>query len=122
AHEQGGAAVGAAGTGTGTGGACSGMTCWQGVAGYAHYKPFDFVGVSLRGEFFHDDGVRLGAFAGVNANIAEGTGTLHFYLADGLETRLEFRHDYANQSVFTRGSGTTRRFQDTASAEVVYSF
>ncbi len=99
---------------------CSGKTCWQGVALYAHFKPTDLIGLSLRGEIFQDDGSRL--LLGSNTTVAEGTGTLHFYLGEGLETRLEIRHDHADRPVFSTSSGSLREFQDTVSTEILYSF
>ena len=98
-----------------------GIVNWQGGAVYAHFKPFDFLGATLRAELFQDDGSRIAA-VGAKATYAEGTGTLHFYMGDGWETRFELRHDWANASIFTRSTGATRRFQDTASAELVYAF
>lgn len=98
----------------------SGLVNWQGAALYVHYKPISWYGITLRGEFMQDDGSRLAL--GANATVGEGTLTNHFYLGDGWETRLEVRHDQADRSVFTRANGTTRRFQDTIAAEVVYAF
>ncbi len=104
----------------------TGIPNWQGGALYAHYKPFDFVGLTVRGEIFNDDGSRIAAPAipavPAGTTYAEGTGTLHLYLADGWETRFEFRHDQADNPVFTRSTGLARHFQDTVSSEVVYSF
>ena len=98
----------------------TGFANWWGGALYVHYKPFDFFGLTLRGEGFQDDGSRL--LAGANTTYLEGTLTSHFYLGDGWEIRGEFRHDHADRALFTRSNGTTRRFQDTVSAEVVYAF
>lgn len=101
----------------------SGFANWQGGALYVHYKPVEWYGATLRGEFFQDDGSRLGL--GANTTYAEGTLTNHFYLGDGWETRVEFRHDqldHARAAAFTRSNGLTRKFQDTVAAEVVYSF
>lgn len=98
----------------------AGFANWWGGALYVHWKPIDFFGLTLRGEGMQDDGSRL--LSGVDATVMEGTLTSHFYLGDGWETRLEFRHDHADRALFGRSNGTLRRFQDTASAEVVYSF
>jgi len=98
---------------------CAGKTSWQGGALYVHYKPIESFGLTLRGEYFMDDGSRTGI---PNLKVGEGTLTGHFYIGDGWETRLEFRHDQANSSAFLRSNGLTRKFQDTVATEVVYSF
>ncbi len=97
----------------------NGFANWQGAALYVHYKPVDLFGLTLRGEFFDDDGSRTG-----NTDLTYGEATLtgHFYLGDGWETRLEVRHDQADRALFTKSDGTGRKFQDTVSAEVVYAF
>ncbi len=97
----------------------SGFPNWQGGALYVHYKPFDFVGLTLRGEVFQDDGSRTTL---ANLTYGEGTGTLHFYMGDGWETRVELRHDQADRGAFVRSSGATRKYQDTVSTEIVYAF
>ncbi len=96
-----------------------GLANWQGAALYAHWKPYEKFGLSLRGEFMQDDGSRLAQ--GNDTTIGEGTLTAHVYLAEGWETRFEFRHDHADRGIFTR-NGAARRFQDTLSAELVYAF
>lgn len=108
----------------GVGGA--GLINWHGGAAYVHYKPFEKVAFTVRGELFQDDGSRLGLPAAVaaNATAIEGTGTVHVYLGDGWETRFEVRHDqldHARAPAFTT-NGTPRKFQDTVSAELVYAF
>lgn len=97
-----------------------GFANWQGVAAYVHFKPWESVGFTLRGEFFQDDGSRL--LLGPSATVGEGTLTTHFYLGDGWETRVEFRHDQADRAAFLKSDGTGRKFQDTVAAEVVYAF
>lgn len=96
-----------------------GSTNWAGGALYIHYKPFDYFGFTARGEYFSDDGSRTGFTA---LDYAEGTGTFHFYMTDGWESRLEFRHDQADKAIYAKSDGSTRKFQDTISAEVVYAF
>ncbi|HSA60285.1 MAG TPA: porin [bacterium] len=98
----------------------SGFANWWGGAGYVHWKPLDSFGLTLRGELMQDDGSRL--LIGTNGTVGEGTLTAHFYLGDGWETRIEARHDQADRGIYLRSNGTTRKFQDTVSAEVVYAF
>lgn len=109
--------------GLGVAAASGGIVNWHGGALYTHYKPFDFFGLTLRAEMMQDDGSRLGL--GTDTTALEGTGTAHFYMGDGWETRLEIRHDHldhARGTAFTRANAATRKFQDTASAEIVYAF
>jgi hypothetical protein len=103
----------------GVGGA--GFVNWHGGSLVLHHTVNDWFGASLRGEFFDDDGSRNNAGV-VNTIFGEGTLTGHFYLSDGWETRLEVRHDQANNAAFIRNNGTARKFQDTASLELLYRF
>lgn len=98
-----------------------GLTDWQGGALIVHYDWNDWFGTTVRGEYFDDDsGFRI---AGVpNSELYEGTATAHFYMNDGWEARLEFRHDQSDKALFSKADGTTRKYQDTASAEVLYKF
>jgi len=95
---------------------------WWGAALIAHYDfSNEWFGLTFRGEMFDDNaGFRFGG--GTNHNLFEGTLTGHFYMNDGFEGRLEFRHDHSDRAFFTKANGTTRKFQDTFSAEVLYKF
>lgn len=108
------------------GGKTNGVADWQGVAAYVHWKPLDTFALSLRGEFFKNDvgAAILGAPTGSTASnkVGEGTLTSHWYLADGLDLRFEFRHDQGNQTSFLKGNGTSKKFQDTIASQLVYSF
>lgn len=99
----------------------NGFANWHGAAIYSHWKPLEKFGWTVRGEYFQDDGSRT-TFA--NLDLFEVTNTLHYYPADGWDLRLELRHDHADSanSIFAKSDGTTRRFQDTVSTEIVYSF
>lgn len=102
----------------------TGFAHWWGGAAYAHWRTTDLFGLTLRGEYFAEDtpgavGVRTGTAA---SKMGEVTLTSHLYLTDGLDLRFEFRHDHAANAIFAKSSGAIKTFQDTASAEVVYSF
>ncbi|MBI2982087.1 MAG: DUF3138 family protein [Deltaproteobacteria bacterium] len=101
-----------------------GIADWQGVAAYADWKATDMCGLTLRTEYFDDDVVALGAATGAAASgrVFEGTLTSHTYLAEGLDLRFEFRHDQGNNNSFLRGTGASRKFQDTLASQLVYSF
>ncbi|MBI4196510.1 MAG: porin [Deltaproteobacteria bacterium] len=109
-------------------GGTNGVADWQGVAAYADWKSGDLLGLTVRGEYLNDDtgaaGIMAGAATGATAstNLQEGTLTSHLYLADGMDLRFEYRHDHGNFGSFLRGNGTSRRFQDTLGAQLVYSF
>ncbi len=105
----------------------AGAADWQGLAGYVNWKPFDKFGLSARGEYFRDDvgfagptNIALPAVA--SKHIYEGTLTTHWYLADGLDLRFEFRHDQGNKASFLKNGGTAKKYQDTLASQLVYSF
>ncbi len=113
-----------------------GFSDWQGIAAYIHTKPFDFFGLTLRGEYFKDlaaagavSGGGVGNFGAVAPAVAatasdklfEATLTSHFYLSDGLDLRVEYRHDQGNNASFL-SSGANRKFQDTLASQLVYAF
>ncbi len=94
---------------------------WWGVALLANYDFNDLFGLTVRGEMFDDNsGFRFGG--GTNHNLYEGTITAHFYMNDGFEARLEGRHDHSDRAFFVKANGTTRKYQDTVSAELLYKF
>ncbi|QQR79360.1 MAG: porin [Deltaproteobacteria bacterium] len=99
----------------------SGVSDVQGIAAYINYKASDTCGLSLRGEYLRDD-VNFALATTPSNKIYEGTLTTHYYFADGFDLRFEFRHDQGNNASFTKGSGSTRKFQDTIGSQLVYSF
>ncbi len=105
-------------------GGTSGIADWQGVAAYAHWVPLDWFGVTVRGEYYDDDVGTLGVPTGAVAStrMIEGTLTGHFYMADGLDLRLEYRHDHGNNASFLKGDGTSNRQQNTIASQLVYAF
>ncbi|HQH70713.1 MAG TPA: outer membrane beta-barrel protein, partial [bacterium] len=111
-------------------GAGGGDAEWIGLAGYARYNILENLYVALRGEWFDDaDGARASAFnltgpGGVvvpDVEVWEITATLGYSPVKDLMTRLEFRHDNADQEVFLDGSGLSDT-QNTIAVEVIYSF
>ena len=99
----------------------NGFANWQGASLIAHYRFTDLFGLSLRGEFFDDDGSRNNAGL-TDVVFAEGTLTGQFYITDGWEARLEFRHDQSDKNAYISNSGGRKKYQDTVSAELVYRF
>jgi len=107
-----------------TGVTSGGMPDWQGFAAYADWKTADTYGFTLRTEYFDDDVGNLAPLTGAVASgkLFEGTLTSHWYLADGLDLRFEFRHDQGNNTSFLKGNGTSKKFQDTIGSQLVYAF
>ncbi len=94
---------------------------WWGIAGYVRYDITDKLYGAVRGEWMEDqDDVRfLSGFGEVE--VWEITLTLGYEVVDGLLTRVEYRHDDADQDIFADES-TFEDSQDTIAFEVIYSF
>lgn len=104
---------------------------WQGHAAYARIDINDQWSISSRFEYFEDqDHVRVVVPTGTPAGDAywEITGTLEYRPWKNTITRLEYRHDDANQPVFHDGGvldlgvGPFSDTQDTISGEVMFIF
>jgi hypothetical protein len=95
-----------------------GDAVWWGIAGYAAYDWTQKLRTAVRLEYFQDsDGVRTGF--GSRLGLVEATATLQYKVWRGLVGRLEYRHDQADERVF---SGGTSKSQDTLSVSLYYSF
>jgi hypothetical protein len=91
---------------------------WTGIAGYVKYAFNDLYAVATRYEYYNDhDGFTTGARQHLN----EFTGTFQRMVAHHLITRLEFRRDFSNCPVFTKGT-TPVMGQNTMAAGLVYAF
>ena len=77
---------------------------WYGGAAYVKWQFAKRWYLGLRGEYFNDP---QGARTGLPQFLTEGTATLDYSLTDNLHTRLEFRHDQSNRSVFSNRKGVT---------------
>ena len=94
---------------------------WHGIAGYARYQFNDWYALATRAEYFADfDGARTATGVG-DLRVWEFTLTNEFKLYKDLITRVEYRHDHADEAVFAAGSSTDNT-QDTISAEMIYPF
>ena len=94
---------------------------WDGHAGYARYDFNDKWSISVRGEIFDDeDGVRV--VAGTPAEYFEVTGTLEYRPWKNTITRLELRHDDADQNVYNDENGAFTDTQTTITGEVIFIF
>jgi hypothetical protein len=95
-----------------------GKATWWGIAGYAAYDWTEKLRTAVRLEYFGDvDGFRTGS--GSRLGLFEATATLQYKIWRGLVGRLEYRHDQADEPVF---SGGTNKSQDTISVSFYYSF
>lgn len=93
---------------------------WWGLAGYVRFDVNEQMYVAGRIEYMEDDdGLRFG---NLGLELWEVTATLGYQVTDGLETRLEFRHDDANSGTFFLDDGGTDDTQNTLALEVIYSF
>jgi hypothetical protein len=89
-----------------------------GIAGYAAYDWTEKLRTAIRLEYFDDaDGFRTGFGSGLG--LSSATVTLQYKVWRGLVGRLEYRHDEADEAVF---SGGTREGQDTVAISLYYSF
>ena len=77
----------------------------------------------LRFEVFNDQGGANRLGNGVNETMKEVTATHKFQLAKNMFTRLEYRHDWSNQGVFSlHNPGQTGSNQNTISADYYVTF
>ncbi|MBZ5630829.1 MAG: porin [Acidobacteriia bacterium] len=91
---------------------------WTGVAGYVRYAFGSGSAVATRYEYFND---HYGFTTGTPEHMQEFTGTFERIVGHHLITRLEYRHDFSNRPVFTKGTDPVLG-QDTLTAGMVYTF
>jgi hypothetical protein len=94
-------------------------TYWTGIAGYFKYALNDKYSVATRYEYYND---HYGFTTGTPGHIQEVTGTFEHPVASHILTRLEFRHDMANNPIFTKGASTPVDAQTTLTAGMVFIF
>jgi hypothetical protein len=92
---------------------------WSGFAGYIKYAPNDKWAVATRGEWFKDHN---GFTTGTAQNLGEFTLTLQRMFASKIISRLEYRRDMSDQSVFPYRTGLFKDSQNTVSVGLVYAF
>jgi len=94
-----------------------GDATWWGLAGYAAYDWTEKLRTAVRLEYFEDsDGFRTGF--GSKLGVWEATVTAQYKIWKGLVGRLEYRHDQADERVFSGGS---RKSQDTIAIALYYA-
>jgi hypothetical protein len=92
---------------------------WTGIAGYFKYALSDKYSFASRYEYYND---HYGFTTGTAGHIQEFTGTFEHPIATHILTRLEFRHDMANNPIFTKGTSTPVNEQTTLTAGMVFLF
>lgn len=91
-----------------------------GFGGYVRYNVNEAMYLAVRGEYIDDDdGLATGT---VDNKLWEITATLGYTVTEGLLTRLEYRHDNADEDIFADEGAKVDDQQDTISLEVIYSF
>lgn len=100
---------------------------WQGLALYTKYDVTDTWSLAGRWEWFDDkDNVRT-ALTSINGGVPTDidfygwTLTSQWKLYEHVLARLEYRHDKADEKVFSRDEGLSSS-QDTIAAEMIYHF
>ena len=92
---------------------------WTGIAGYFKYAISDKYAVAGRYEYYND---HYGFTTGTAGHVNEVTGTFERPIGVHFISRLEFRHDIANNPIFTKGTSTPVSSQTTATAGLIYVF
>ena len=95
---------------------------WQGIALYGRYQWLPWWATAIRWEWFNDNaGVRTANTGLRGLHLYEWTLTNEFKVYKDLIGRLEYRHDAANDRVFTRNK-SAQSYQDTVAMELIYPF
>jgi hypothetical protein len=95
---------------------------WWGAAGYVKYAPSDKTYLALRYEYYSDpQGFTMFGFGNKNGHAGEGTATWAYNWTSGLQSRFEFREDYANRPFFEKGFGFVKT-QPVVELGLIYSF
>ena len=93
---------------------------WYGLAGALHYQADSNWSFTPRLEWFKD---RDGFSTGTAQDVKEFTLTGEYKLAEGLLSRLEYRHDWSNQPFFDRGlNPASHKSQDTVALGIIGYF
>jgi len=96
-----------------------GDTDWWGVAGYAKLQPKPNWALVGRYEYVDDS---KGGFMTIGTNAQSLTFTSDHLIAGGLVMRLEYRTDFADESIFPKDDGSSKKSQTTLTVGLVYGF
>jgi hypothetical protein len=92
---------------------------WTGIAGYFKYALSNKYSIASRYEYYND---HFGFTTGTAGHVQEITGTFEHPVATHILTRLEFRHDMANNPIFIKGASTPVNNQTSLTAGLVFLF
>lgn len=92
---------------------------WQGVAVAARGQLPGSSALAGRFDFFHD---MNGFSTGVAQQLKEITATYEYKWAEGLLSRIEYRHDWSDQAFFHKGDSNLVKAQSTLTAGFVAFF
>lgn len=95
-----------------------GTARWGGIAGYLKYECTEKLSFALRSEVFRDAN---GARTGTGQTLLGNTLTAQYKFRENLWGRLEYRNDYSNEDVFSKGNGISGN-QNTIAASVLITF
>ena len=96
-----------------------GDTSWWGIAGYAKLQAAPSWALVGRYEYADDTD---GGFMTFGTKVQSVTVTSDHLVAGALRLRLEYRTDFADDAIFPKDDGSSKKSQTTLTAGVVYSF
>ncbi len=92
---------------------------WQGGAVAGNYQLTAHNSFALRGEYFDDN---QGFATGTAQAVKEVTATYQYKWAQGLESRVEVRHDWSNVAFFHKGNSEMVKGQTTVTVAFIAFF
>ena len=92
-------------------------TKWWGIAGYAKYQANPNWALVGRYEYLDDT---KGGFMTFGTKAQTVTITSDHMIAGGLRTRFEYRTDFADEAIFAKSDGSTKKSQTTLTVGLVY--
>ena len=92
---------------------------WWGIAGYAKYQVRDGWALVGRYEYLDDTD---GGFMTFGTKAQTVTVTSDHTIAGALKARLEYRTDFADEAIFAKDDGQTKKSQTTLTVGLVYVF
>ena len=91
----------------------------DGGAAYVRYQVTPKTALGGRTEYFSD---RDGLYSGTSQALKEFTGTYEYKWLEGLLMRAEYRADFSNEDVFSKGTGQYAKSQQTLTVAFVAFF
>jgi len=92
---------------------------WWGVAGYGKLQASDKWALVGRYEYLDDT---EGGFMTFGTKAQSLTFTSDHLVAGGLKARLEYRTDFADEAIFDKSDGSSKKSQTTLTVGLVYGF